>query len=165
VNFYQRLGFLVLGSRLRRLSESFLSGINRVYAAKGIEFDASWFPVFFLLSEHEELSIKELSDETGVSHPAASQLISGLKKRGLVKTKTSRDDGRKQLITLTPKGTELLGQVQPVWQAILLTMGEFAGSEEEGLHLLKAMGVFEQAFQKVSLPDAILENLNLTHHG
>ncbi len=41
MNFYQNLGYLVLGSRLRRLSEAFLSEINRVYQNEGIDFDAS----------------------------------------------------------------------------------------------------------------------------
>jgi len=58
MNLYQRLGFLVLGSRLRRISDSFLSEITRAYQNEGIEFDASWFPVFYLLAENDSLSIK-----------------------------------------------------------------------------------------------------------
>jgi hypothetical protein len=79
MNLYEGLGYLVLGSRLRRLSENFLSEINQAYQQAGIDFDASWFPVFYLLSKNDALSIKELSEQTEVSHPAASQLISNLK--------------------------------------------------------------------------------------
>ncbi len=108
MNFYQNLGYLVLGSRLRRLSEAFLSEINRAYQNEGIDFDASWFPVFYLLSKNGSLSIKELSDQTEVSHPAASQLITNLKNKKLVATNTCSDDGRRQLVQLTEKGKQLL---------------------------------------------------------
>ena len=98
MNLYQSLGYLVLGSRLRRLSESFLSEINRAYQNEGIDFDASWFPVFYLLSKNDKLSIKELSEQTEVSHPAASQLIANLKNRKLVTSATCTDDGRRYLL-------------------------------------------------------------------
>lgn len=158
MNLYQRLGFLVLGSRLRRLSESFLSEITRAYQNEGIDFDAGWFPVFYLLSEHGELSIKELSEQTGVSHPAASQLVAGLKNKGLLQSVTCGTDGRKQLVTLTAKGQALLGQVKPVWTAVTAAMDELAGNGQ----LLTAIAALETQFQSVRLADKINEKLN---HG
>src|ERR1700761_4867470 len=122
MNLYQKLGFLVLGSRLRRLSEGFLSEINRAYQNEGIDFDASWFPVFYLLSKNDSLSIKELSEQTEVSHSAASQLITNLKNKNLVTSATCTDDGRRQLVQLTPQGRELLTKILPVWDAIVLAM-------------------------------------------
>src|SRR5215469_10818950 len=122
MNLYQSLGYLVLGSRLRRLSENFLSEINKAYQNEGIDFDASWFPVFYLLSKNDSLSIKELSEQTEVSHPAASQLITNLKNRGLVSSATCTDDGRRQLVQLTENGRELLTQVMPLWDALLAAM-------------------------------------------
>jgi DNA-binding MarR family transcriptional regulator len=157
MNLYQRLGYLVLGSRLRRLSESFLAEITRAYQQEGIEFDASWFPVFYLLSQNSALSIKELSEQTEVSHPAASQLVTNLKQRGLVKSTTSKTDARKQLITFTPKGRALLQQVLPVWDAIMLSMDEIAGKQSE---LLAAITNFEAALQAHNLSNHISENLH-----
>jgi len=159
MNLYQRLGFLVLGSRLRRISDSFLSEITRAYQNEGIEFDASWFPVFYLLAENNSLSIKELSEQTEVSHPAASQLITGLKNKGLVTTSACVDDGRKQLVTFTPKGRELLERVQPVWEAILLSMNEVMTNEPQIKQLLATMTALERAFQSTSLSDRIHQNL------
>jgi DNA-binding MarR family transcriptional regulator len=162
MNLYQRLGFLVLGSRLRRISDSFLSEITRAYQNEGIEFDASWFPVFYLLAENDSLSIKELSEQTEVSHPAASQLITGLKNKGLVTTTTSAEDGRKQLVTFTTKGRELLTQVQPVWDAILLSMEEIVNSQPGCEQLLPAITTLEAAFQSEKLAERI--NANLADH-
>ena len=159
MNLYQRLGFLVLGSRLRRISDSFLSEITRAYQNEGIDFDASWFPVFYLLAENDALSIKELSEQTEVSHPAASQLITGLKSKGLVTTTTSAEDGRKQLVTFTDKGRELLTQVQPVWDAILLSMEEIGMSNPVCDQLLPAITALETAFQSEKLAERIQAHL------
>src|ERR1700753_3630705 len=139
MNFYESLGYLVFGSRLRRLSEAFLSEVNKTYQAAGIDFDASWFPVFYLLSKNESLSIKELSDATGVSHPAASQLVTNLKNKKLLKTTTSSADGRLQLIKLTKTGHALLEQITPVWEALKCTMEELVHPDPESEHLLAAI--------------------------
>jgi DNA-binding MarR family transcriptional regulator len=162
MNLYQRLGFLVLGSRLRRLSEAFLSEITRAYQNEGIDFEASWFPVFYLLSEHGELSIKELSEQIEVSHPAASQLVAGLKNKGLVTTKVSASDGRKQLVTLTTKGQALLEQVKPVWDAILISMDELVNSQKAGKQLLPAIAALETAFGAANLAQTIADKLAKT---
>lgn len=160
MNFYESLGYLVLGSRLRRLSESFLSEVNKTYQAAGIEFDASWFPVFYLLSKNESLSIKELSEATGVSHPAASQLVTNLKSKKLLKTTTCADDGRRQLVQLTKAGHALLEHIMPVWQALSLTMEELVSAEPECQHLLPAIAALENTFRSVTLSDEIGQKLS-----
>jgi DNA-binding MarR family transcriptional regulator len=160
MNLYQSLGYLVLGSRLRRLSESFLSEINRAYQNAGIDFDASWFPVFYLLSRNDNLSIKELSEQTEVSHPAASQLITNLKNRKLVTSATCADDGRRQLVQLTDSGRELLAQILPMWDAILLAMNDLIAAEPGCKELLPAIGSLENAFKGISLSKKIGNKLN-----
>jgi len=159
MNFYEELGYLVLGSRMRRLSEAFLSEINKTYQAAGIAFDASWFPVFYLLSKKESISIKELSDTTGVSHPAASQLVTNLKNKKLLKTTTSSTDGRLQLVQLTKAGRALLEQIIPVWEAIRQTMEELVHSDAESEHLLAAITAVEKSFRALSLSEKISEKL------
>lgn len=161
MNLYHSLGYLVLGSRLRRLSEGFIAEINRAYQNEGINFDASWFPVFYLLSKNEALSIKELSEQTEVSHPAASQLITNLKTRKLVTTTTAADDGRRQMVTLTESGHRLLKQILPVWDAILLAMDELMVRDQACKDLLPAISALENSFRSVNLSDRIGKNLSV----
>jgi DNA-binding MarR family transcriptional regulator len=167
MNLYQSLGYLVLGSRLRRLSEAFLAEINRTYQNEGIDFDASWFPVFYLLSVNGSLSIKELSEKTEVSHPAASQLITNLKNKNLVTTATCTDDGRRQLVQLTESGKALLAQVLPVWGAVSKAMQELIAAEPACHELLPAIASLENVFKSVKLSDKIGEQLavNLKEEG
>jgi len=161
MNLYQSLGYLVLGSRLRRLSESFLAEINKAYKNEGIDFDASWFPVFYLLSKNESLSIKELSEQTEVSHPAASQLITNLKNRKLVTSATCADDGRRQMVQLTDSGRKLLAQIIPVWDAILSTMEDVINNDTTCKDLLPSIGALENAFKAANLSDRISHKLNI----
>ena len=159
MKFYESLGYLVLGSRLRRLSEAFLSEINKTYQSAGIDFDASWFPVFYLLSKNESISIKDLSDTTGVSHPAASQLVTNLKSKKLLKTTTSSVDGRRQLVQLTKAGHALLERIMPVWEALGLAMEDLVTADPESQHLLLAITALENEFRSVSLSEKIGEKL------
>ena len=155
MNLYQNLGYLVLGSRLRRLSEAFLAEINRGYQNEGIDFDASWFPVFYLLSKNESLSIKELSEQIEISHPAASQLITGLKSKKLVTTATCADDGRRQLVQLTDSGKELLTRVIPVWEAVTAAMEELVSNDPGCAALLPAITSLENTFRLANLANMI----------
>ncbi len=157
MNYYQSLGYLVLGSRLKRLSELFLSEINKSYRAEGIVFETTWFPVFYLLSENKTLTIQELCEQIEVSHPAASQLVTNLKNKGLVISTTSPDDARKQLVTLSDEGKVLLERILPVWDAIQETMQEVAG---EGA-ILDTLTKLETTFKSVD----IVKNIqNKIHH-
>ncbi|MBB6270059.1 DNA-binding MarR family transcriptional regulator [Pedobacter cryoconitis] len=157
MNYYQSLGYLVLGSRLKRLSELFLSEINKSYKAEGIVFETTWFPVFYLLSENKTLTIQELCEQIEVSHPAASQLVTNLKNKGLVISTTSPDDARKQLVTLSEEGKTLLTRILPVWDAITATMEEVAGSSA----ILDTLTKLETAFKSVD----IVKNIqNEIHH-
>ncbi|MVT10099.1 MarR family winged helix-turn-helix transcriptional regulator [Chitinophaga tropicalis] len=156
MSFYSSLGYLVFGSRLRRLSEYFLMEVNKVYEQAGIAFDASWFPVFYILSGQQPIPLIDIAEQLEVSHSAVSQLVTGLKKKGLVKTTPCPDDGRRQLVMLSKKGEELLKQVQPVWEAITTSMNQLANAHPQSRLLLEAVTQVEKAVQEEPLSARIL---------
>lgn len=151
MNFYENLGYLVFGSRLRRLSESFLADVNKIYQAQHITFDASWFPIFFILSLKKEVSIRDISDELAVSHSAISQLISNLQEKGLIKTIVSEEDARKKVISFTPKGKKLQLQIEPIWNALTIAMQSIMEENKHSKHILKAITEIEQSLITESL--------------
>lgn len=159
MSFYASLGYLVFGSRLRRLSEYFLMEVNKVYEQSGIAFDASWFPVFYILSRQQNIPLIDIAEQLEVSHSAVSQLITGLKKKGLVKTAPCPDDGRRQLVMLSRKGEELLQQVQPVWAAITEAMKELTDGHKQSRLLLEAVSQVESAVQETPLSMRILASM------
>jgi DNA-binding MarR family transcriptional regulator len=151
MNFYQSLGFLVFGSRLRRLSEAFLADVNRIYASHDLSFDAAWFPVFYILSRQETVSIKDISEELAISHSAVSQLVSSLQQKGFIKTTTAEDDGRKKVVAFTAKGKKLQQQVQPVWDALQQAMEALVQEGKHSKTILSAIGEIEQGLQNESV--------------
>lgn len=161
MSFYESLGFLVFGTRLRRLSESFLADVNEVYKQHKIKFDAAWFPVFYILSEKQAVSIKDISDELGISHSAVSQLITSLQTKGLVKLAASKEDGRKKVVTFSAKGNLLLKQVQPVWKTLQTAMKELVNDNKESRTILKAIAGVERSMEKKSLYERVEKKLKV----
>jgi DNA-binding MarR family transcriptional regulator len=162
MDFYQSLGYLILGSRMRRFGDYFLQEINQVYENENIPFEASWFPLFYILKERGSASIKEISDRTQVSHSAVSQLVSNLKKKGLVESETAQMDGRKQLICLTDKGIELLKEIEPVWECLLNVMHKLEAHNPAIGKVLEGMKELEETFHDKTLSDSIQKELNLS---
>ena len=161
MSFYQSLGYLVFGSRLRRLSEAFLADVNRIYAEHDLLFDAAWFPVFYILSRQETVSIKDISEELGISHSAVSQLVSSLQQKGLTKTTTADDDARKKVVSFTAKGKKLQQQVQPVWDALQQAMEALANEGRHSKTILTAIEEIEQGLQNESVFNRVQ---SILHH-
>ena len=157
--FYPKLGYLIFGSRLRRLSEYFLAEVNKVYAQRGIAFDASWFPLFYLLSERERLTLMDIATELEVSHSAVSQLVTNLKGKGLVKASRCEEDGRRQWVVLTKKGGALLEQVLPVWKGIDAAMQALVAEHKQSSKILEAINTLEQAVETLPLAERILREM------
>ena len=161
MSFYESLGFLVFGSRLRRLSEAFLADVNKIYASHNLSFDAAWFPVFYILSRQETVSIKDIADELGISHSAVSQLVSSLQQKGFIKTTTAGDDARKKVVAFTAKGKKLQQQVQPVWDALQKAMESLAQEGEHSKNILPAIAEIEQGLQRESVFDRVEDIINI----
>lgn len=160
MNFYESLGFLVFGSRLRRLSETFLGDVNRIYSAHDLQFDAAWFPVFYILSRKESVSIRDIADELVISHSSVSQLVSALQQKGLVKTTTAADDARRKVVEFTTKGKKLQQQIAPVWTALSQAMEELVNEGRHSKVLLKAIGEVEAGIAEQSLFDRVERIIN-----
>jgi DNA-binding MarR family transcriptional regulator len=155
MNFYQDLGFLVFGSRLKRLGDTFINDVNSIYKDHKIKFDASWFPVFYILSQKKEVSIKEISDDLKVSHSAISQLISSLQQKGLIKSVVSKKDARHKVITFTAKGEKLLQKILPVWNALEKAMNELVEESASSKKILKALTAIESGIKEKNLFERI----------
>jgi len=154
---YQDLGFLILGSRLRRMSEYFLSEVNKVYQQLDLAFEASWFPLFYILATRQEVSIRQVADELMTSHSAISQLVAKLKDKELIRTFASKEDKRVQVIGLTKTGTALKNKLLPVWDSISQSMASMEKAYPDVAHFLPAITRLEAHFEAQPLSEIILE--------
>jgi len=136
MDFYKAAGGLILGTRLKRISDRFLQEVGLIYQELEIDFEPSWFPIFFLLQERDSLSMTDIASALDVSHSAISQMISGLRKRELIQLVEDPEDARRKKISLTPLGQNLLQKVAPVWTSMHLAMPTLWGGEERQAQFL-----------------------------
>ncbi len=151
MNFYKAAGGLILGTRLKRLSDRFLQEVGQIYQQLEIEFEPSWFPVFFLMREKGDLSMTDIASAMDVSHSAISQMISSLRKRELIQLVEDPQDARRKKVSLTHLGENLLQKVIPVWHSMQLAMPSLWESDSRRqAQFLDELGALEERLsQKV----------------
>lgn len=129
--FYQEVGLLVLGSRLKKTGEKFLQEVTSIYKDQDIHFETGWFPFFYLLEKHQQLSISKLSETLGMTHSGCSQMVMQLQKKGYVVSKPNQMDARRKDVTLTEAGHELTIKIRPIWKSMVLALeNEFLDTEQ-----------------------------------
>jgi len=156
MTLYNRVGELIFGTRLKRLSDRFLADVAQLYKALNIAFEPSWFPIFWLLDEAGTLSVTEIATELEVTHSAISQMVGTLDKRGLLCFQADAADRRRRLVCLTPAGQEMVTEVRPVWRAMTRAMRDLL---EEGSHstdLLSGLDELELALGRKSFIQRLL---------
>jgi len=143
-NYYEKLGQLILGSRLRKLSERLMLEMGNIYKSRNIEFEPGWFHIMYLLSENEKMSITQISEMLQVSHPSVIQVVGVLEKRDIVKISIDSNDKRKRMIELSEIGSSLLERIKPVWNEIDQMMIAFLSEGEYSRNILNAITEIEK---------------------
>lgn len=158
--FYESLRYLIIGTRFRRLSEAMLVDINEMYARYNTNFDAFWFPIFYILSRNEEVTNKFIADELMISQSAVSQLLSTIQANGYIKTVASAKDGRKKVVTFTPEGAKLQKRVEVIWDALQEAIESMMNEDKDSRNILKAISAIEKNFKKKPVGIRTTEILN-----
>ncbi|RYJ39025.1 MarR family transcriptional regulator [Flavobacterium anhuiense] len=154
MNIIDEIGILAISTRLQRLSEQFRKDGAQIYTYFNIDFEPKWFPVIYTLHVKEMLSVVEIANEIGYSHPSTISLLKELEKEKMISSKKDKQDERKRLIILTPKGKELVTKMQPVWDIMRKTLYEITNTQN---NLLKAIEEAEQNLTRQSLFQRAIE--------
>lgn len=157
LNVINESGTLALSTRLQRLSEQLRKDGALVYKEFGIDFEPKWFPVIFTLHHKTTLSVVEIANEIGYTHPSTISLLKELEKQQMIISKKDKTDERKRLIELAPKGMELIEKMKPVWEIISKVLGEISDNEN---HLLKAINEAEEKMANQSFLQRVLQLKN-----
>lgn len=148
-DFIASLGFLAIGSRMRRLTDMMWRDVREIYEEYDIEFEPRWFPVFCLLSQNDAVTISEIARELGYTHPAVVQIANAMEKKQLVRSTQQDGDKRTRALTLTSHGRELLKKIQPAWDEIRAGVEEICVSASADL--LSTLARMEEAVQEEPL--------------
>ncbi|MBS0387364.1 MAG: GNAT family N-acetyltransferase [Proteobacteria bacterium] len=122
-------GSLLLGSRLRKVSETLYAGVDTVYREAGVALPSRCFPILFLLRDRGRLGISELAALLGQSHPAVSQMSRKLLRHRVVREWPDPADDRRRLLGLSRRGAGLMRRLEPLWGAIVATVAELEAAQ------------------------------------
>ncbi|REC46148.1 MarR family winged helix-turn-helix transcriptional regulator [Chryseobacterium pennipullorum] len=127
-DFIKDLGYKALDSRLKRISDRMSHDVRKFYKEFGIDVEPNWYLIFMLLQKQGEISITDIAEPLGYSHPSVVVIVKKMADKGYLTIKRDRADKRKQIISLSSKSTEMLPQLERVWdsceKAILKMLSE-----------------------------------------
>ncbi|MFB6457219.1 MarR family winged helix-turn-helix transcriptional regulator [Chitinophaga sp. Hz27] len=133
-------GILAISTRLQRVAEQLRKDGQQIYKAHGIDFEPKWFPVVFCLHQKGMLSVMEIAQEIGYTHPSTISLLKELEKQKLIRSKKDKQDERKRLLLLTEKGAALIAAMEPIWKRMEQALSALTSTQH---NLMLAIGEVE----------------------
>jgi DNA-binding MarR family transcriptional regulator/N-acetylglutamate synthase-like GNAT family acetyltransferase len=114
------LGFLFLGSRMKRLAERMQADATKIFEAAG---HGRLLPAFNVvlatLDRQGEATIGELGDLIGVSQPAITRTVSAMVEAGIVTNEAHEDDQRIKVVRQTDAGRRMAAHLKATaWRQI-----------------------------------------------
>ena len=152
---YSKIGKMALGSRLRMLNERLLEDAKELYRIYGVDLKPKWFPVFYILSNTKSCAITTIANEIGHSHPSVSKTVREMAKDGIVAEHSDKNDGRKNMISLTPKGEQIKDKIKDQYKDVDKAIGHALDQTTHNLWI--AMEEFEYMLDQKSLLGRVLE--------
>lgn len=141
----QHLGFT---ARIKRLNEKIVSSTIDHYSSLNLKIEPNWHVIFLLLKQKEKLTVTEIANALGFSHPAMIKITRKMKDQGYLDTFKDEKDGRKTLIQLSKKGQKALPVFELEWHRIQEVLKEVVSDD-----FLEKLTQLEQELQKQSFKE------------
>jgi GNAT superfamily N-acetyltransferase len=163
MDYLAYLGLIATGTRLKRLSETYMAEAQRAYQAAGLRFEPKWFALFSLVSERPGLSIGEASSELGLSHVAIGKLAKELAAEGLLEILPGAKDRRRSDLSLSEPGRAMHDRLQPLWA--LLEEACQQVSDQTSCGILRFLHEQEQALEGRPISEHVIARLGKPGDG
>ncbi|KIO54707.1 bifunctional helix-turn-helix transcriptional regulator/GNAT family N-acetyltransferase [Flavobacterium hibernum] len=162
MEFFNKVGKVALGSRLRLMTAIITDDAAKIYESYGMHFSPKWFPVFYTLMNEKEITITEIATEIGHSQPSVSKIIQEMIATGLVEESLKSSDKRRNIVGLTAQGwefsKELKLQLNDVEAAVDGLISESShnlwAALEEWEHLLEQKTLFKRVNEQKKLRES-----------
>lgn len=128
-----------------------MAAVSNLYRAAGVvrnhvertvlaEHDLTWtaWVVLWVVWVWQEIETRHAASESGISKSTLTGVIGTLEKRGLVNRRTHPGDGRRVLLSLTPKASALMTRTFPAFNQVE-TIAVEPLTEEETRVLTRAL--------------------------
>ncbi|PWB23778.1 bifunctional helix-turn-helix transcriptional regulator/GNAT family N-acetyltransferase [Flavobacterium sp. HTF] len=159
MDFFDKVGKVALGSRLRLMTAAITDDAAKIYELYGLDFMPKWYPVFYLLTEEREITITEIANEIGHSQPSVSKIIQEMTAAGLVHENLKTEDKRKNSVALTEKGLLISNELK--LQSIDVEAAVESLIAESNNNLWAALEEWEFLLEQKSLLKRVVENKKL----
>ena len=118
-----KLSYLVGITRFRRISEKLYVDGDKLYREAGLNFKASWFPVYYVLALADEpKTVMQIAEQIDFSHITVKNVIRELERYEYVEINSNPADGRSKLISLSIKGQKQIYRLKPIWISLSTTL-------------------------------------------
>jgi DNA-binding MarR family transcriptional regulator len=114
-DFIKELGYRALDNRLKRISDRMSHDTRKFFKQIDIDVEPSWHLVFKLLKENEILTMVEIAEQLGYTHPSMVVMLKKMTAKGYIISDRDTVDKRKQNIKLTQKSYDLLPELEQIW--------------------------------------------------
>ncbi|QJD95195.1 GNAT family N-acetyltransferase [Mucilaginibacter robiniae] len=155
MSFFEKVGKVAIGSRLRMLTETITEDAAQIYKLYNIEMQPKWFPVFYALSQGEEKTITTIAKEIRHSHPSVSKIVGEMVKQQLIIEKKDIADGRRNLVCLSEKGLAITEKIQNQYTDVNNAVEEVSAQATH--NLWKAIEEWEFLLEQKSLLQRVKE--------
>ena len=140
-----------LGEQLRYLTERIDAGAEAAYRTQGLDYRPRYMPVMRALSSGAA-SVTDITAAVAITQGAVSQTVKLMEKDGLIHRRPE-PDARRSALSLTPKGMELLDQLQDFWAGTFAAIEEL--EREIGFPLQEALARAIAALDKRDFADRL----------
>ena len=155
MDFFNKAGKGAIGSRLRMFSERLTEDASGIYQLYDVPIEPKWFPVFYVLSQKEQMGITDIANEIGHSHPSVSKIVREMAKQGLVEEKKDTADKRRNLVSLSKKGKKIMPGMDRAYTDVTNVIEELLGQTRH--NLWKAIDEMEFLLSQKTLIKRVVE--------
>ncbi len=106
--FFNTVGKVALGTRLRKLGDQLMEEASQIYDLYDVPLQAKWFPVYYTMAQQKDCSITQIATIIGHTHPSVSKIIKEMDAAGLINYNKKSKDGRFTTVNLNDKAMALL---------------------------------------------------------
>ncbi|MCT7663280.1 MarR family winged helix-turn-helix transcriptional regulator [Shinella kummerowiae] len=113
------LGYLCLGTRLRRIGEQVQAETQRIMERMDAPLQAGQYPLLAAIDRVGPLSVGELAETLGITQPGVTRMAGLLAEAGYLTARKEKGDQRIRRLALTEEGQALIARSkQDIWPLI-----------------------------------------------
>lgn len=157
MSIINQLGYIAIGTRFRMITERLMQDADKIYKSMDLDFEPRLFIVFYLINQRKQITTTELAEQLGYSQPAITQIVNILLKKKIIRSVKSKNDSRKKVITIAPKGDEMLLKLIPIWQEIENSAKDLFSAT--GYDILLVLDKIESELAKKTIYNRVIDKI------